>query len=118
MAQFDNEDLQDLLPLFLLAQLDASGALSPEKAAKAISDVVDRHVAVVSAEVDRLSALLAACPQGIEGHSCCDCLTPAETTLVELIRQAEDEALHGADYTYETVVPVSALRHLVLRGRA
>lgn len=38
---------------------------------------------------------------------------PPRPTLAELVQQAEDDVLHGADYYYEPVVPVSALRHLI-----
>lgn len=45
MAQLTTEDLGDLLPLLLLAKMDASGVMDEVKAAEAICRVIDRHVA-------------------------------------------------------------------------
>lgn len=41
------------------------------------------------AEVERLYDLLAACPQSIEGHACCDCPTPREAELERRLRKLE-----------------------------
>lgn len=43
--KLDHEDLGDLMPLLILADLDSSGTLSAVKATEAIGKVVDRHVA-------------------------------------------------------------------------
>jgi hypothetical protein len=41
------------------------------------------------AEVERLSNLIAACPQGIEGHACCDCPTLYEAELERRLSKLE-----------------------------